>query len=272
MNERHWPSLLLVLAAQAALLLLTWWLFETLPEHPWEGWTLTQSALDHEYCELTDLDAAIRQPSNSWSNLIYFFFGCLVLRDVWLDRRRKGEQPVMRSSPGYGMALALVFGGLCFGSFFFHASLTRTGQLWDMTFTYGLSATLLAGILYRLGTPRLWRHSALSQAVLVVLVIAATVFFYAFKWQLEGKTALGLLFGGIILGALALPLLYRGRFHLWMGLVAVAMLFVAIWIRELDVAKVGCDPASVYQGHALWHVLTAASAYLTYQYLRREKG
>jgi hypothetical protein len=49
------------------------------------------------------------------------------------------------------------------------------------------------------------------------------------------------------------------------------LLAIAIQIRTMDVAKINCDPMSIWQGHALWHFLTATSSLCMYLYFRRIK-
>jgi hypothetical protein len=36
-----------------------------------------------------------------------------------------------------------------------------------------------------------------------------------------------------------------------------------------DIRKVGCDPESWYQAHALWHLLSGAAAFTYYGFMRR---
>lgn len=271
MENRHLPSLLLVFGVFIATITACHFLIAALPANPWEGWALGKSGTYQEYCELNDLAATIRQPANSWSNFFFFFFGLLILRDVWLDRRSSQPKSLVKASYGYGVVLALTFFCLTFGSFLFHASLTRIGQRWDMTFTYGLAATLLAGVTYRLGHPRLWKRGPRSQATLVGLIVLIQTLFYTFKWYLNAKLVLGGMFVAIVLIALYLQISQYKRFKLTLSLLAFSSLIAAIVIRELDVAKVGCDPESIFQGHALWHLLAGLSAYFSFQFLRQEK-
>lgn len=60
----------------------------------------------------------------------------------------------------------------------------------------------------------------------------------------------------------------RGRAAV--ALVPLALFVAAFGVRELDVRHIGCDPASVlYQGHALWHLLPAASLWASYRFFER---
>jgi dihydroceramidase len=54
---------------------------------------------------------------------------------------------------------------------------------------------------------------------------------------------------------------------LWRALAIFAAAFV-IWI--VDITKAACLPNSILQGHAIWHLLGAASAYCLYLYFRSE--
>ena len=49
-------------------------------------------------------------------------------------------------------------------------------------------------------------------------------------------------------------------------------MIIAIVVRTLDVKKIGCDPLSIFQGHALWHLLTGMGGYFMYLFYRSEKS
>lgn len=66
----------------------------------------------------------------------------------------------------------------------------------------------------------------------------------------------------------ARPLRPGARFRYYVtGLLAMAAAF-GLWI--LDQNGVLCAPRSLLQGHAVWHVLGAASLWLTFCYYRSE--
>ncbi|HEX6559915.1 MAG TPA: hypothetical protein VF021_10645, partial [Longimicrobiales bacterium] len=71
------------------------------------------------------------------------------------------------------------------------------------------------------------------------------------------------LFALVILGALALEFSARdatSRRDLWPLVAAVGILALAFIIWSLDLLGVLCRPASLLQGHAVWHLLGALSA------------
>jgi hypothetical protein len=55
----------------------------------------------------------------------------------------------------------------------------------------------------------------------------------------------------------------------WASL-GLASLFIAVACRELDVAGRFSGPTAWYQGHAIWHLLTAAALGCMFLYYRSE--
>ena len=44
----------------------------------------------------------------------------------------------------------------------------------------------------------------------------------------------------------------------------------AIWV--VDISKLLCNPESIFQGHALWHILSTLSIYVLYRYYVSERS
>jgi hypothetical protein len=80
----------------------------------------------------------------------------------------------------------------------------------------------------------------------------------------------GLLVAGVLATEIyrrrATPISIDGKWLLRAaGVMAVAF---AIWV--LDITKTLCDPTSLVQGHAIWHLLGAVASYCLYRYYRSE--
>ena len=83
------------------------------------------------------------------------------------------------------------------------------------------------------------------------------------------------LFAVVLLAAIALEMVFaracrpgvKVSFYL-LGIVAKAVAFT-IW--NLDQNGVVCAPDSLFQGHAVWHLLGATSLWLTFLYYRSER-
>lgn len=204
----------------------------------WSGLTPGDCA---EYCEASTRcgplaeRAAVQQPLNAWSNLAFLFVGALALR-----------RPVSALAALFAVSCAL----LAAGSFLFHATITREMQWLDMVGTYAAIVAVIArGAVAAFGV---------RPAAAIAAALAADLLFAIFKWSIPSTVALPLL-----LGVLAVPIARvtrEGRRSLRAALLPVLLMAVALLFRQLDVAGIWCLPESrFYQGHALWHLLTAAS-------------
>ncbi len=243
----------------------------TLDSRVWEGLVVSKSALKVEYCEFNHPERLFHQPVNTYSNLIYFFYG-LVVAQLGLKDRKGFSNPkfnTVQKFPLLTMLLAANFIYLSFGSGFFHSSLTWIGQRIDMNATYGLTLSLICiGLVQVLVKKELSSRVQLGIVGCLLLLIA---FFMPLALQISSS---------ILLPSLFLILLVLGSINYFqypsqriplLGLLSFALLAIAIQIRTMDVAKINCDPMSIWQGHALWHFLTATSSLCMYLYFRRIK-
>jgi hypothetical protein len=179
--------------------------------------------------------------------------------------------------------MSFLMGAACcylgIGSGLFHASLTRWGQQLDVGSMY---TPLLACIAINLGrySPRAWRVNANLTLpvwpVLVACVVIVSALLYHYKWSMPASQVLPLHILTIIAFAVVDCIPYpRGSHHStlhkrWLP-ISFACLALAITFRQLDVAGRFGTPDSLVQGHALWHLLTAASLGAMYMYYRSEE-
>lgn len=213
-------------------------------------WSALTPADCAEYCEAhtrcgpLTTRPSVQQPLNSWSNAAFVFAGLLAL----------GTRP---------RALAALFAGsavlLGVGSFLFHASLTREAQWLDMVGTYAAVVAVAALGFHRLGV---------RAGVALAVALAVDALLALFKWRIDARVALPLL---VLVAAVPMLLAVRaGRGSARAALLPLGLLAIAVALREADVRRVLCWPDSLFfQGHALWHVLCAASLGASWQFLAR---
>lgn len=234
----------------------------------WDSWALGRAA-EGTYCELNQMDRLIRQPSNSWSNFFYLFYGLLCIQFARNDARFKAGESTISQLPAVSWIYGFAFAYLCFGSFLFHASLTIQGQHWDMAATYGLTGVPVAFMFWRLFLKKLTGEYA--AVVVVAMVLILDLLFYVFKWEMNSSIALP----GLILTLVALMVIHKfmGNTHInyWIGAAGLAFFVLAYYIWLKDRGKIWCDPDSVLQGHAIWHGLTGLAAFCAYLMFRTEK-
>ena len=238
----------------------------------WTGMKVSHSAVTVEYCEFNHPERLFHQPINTYSNLIYFFYGLLVFQLALKDLKLvevKGVNSI-RCSPYLSILLAANFIYLSFGSAFFHSSLTWIGQRVDMNATYGLTLSLICiGLVQVLVKKELTKQIQVGLVVGMLLLIAG---FLPLALQISSSILLPSLFLILLVLGIINYLQYPSQRSPLLGLLSFVLLAVAIQIRSMDVAKINCDPMSIWQGHALWHFLTATSSLCMYLYFRRIKN
>jgi len=205
-----------------------------------------------EYCEASTrcgalaTRAAVQQPANAWSNLAYVFVGALAWR-----------RPLRPTALVFAVSCAV----LAVGSFAFHASVTRETQWLDMVGTY--AAVIAVGAR---GIAAAWPFEETRVAAAALAVITL---FAVYKWAISATVALPLLVAAAVLPMRRwVQLGWRPARAAW---IPGGLLAAAFALRQLDVAKIGCAPESLVQGHAAWHVLTAASLGAAFFFFDRER-
>jgi hypothetical protein len=241
----------------------------SLDSRVWEGMVISKSALTVEYCEFNHPERLFHQPVNTYSNLIYFFYGMVVFQLGWRDWKAfaNREANTVRRFPYLSLLLAANFIYLSLGSAFFHSSLTWMGQRMDMNATYGLTLSLICIGLVQVLIKKEWTPR--MQLILVGVVLLLIASFLPLAVHISSSLLLPSLFLILLVLGIINYFQYPAQRIPVLGVLSFVLLAVAIQIRTLDVAKVNCDPLSIWQGHALWHLLTATSSLCMYFYFRR---
>ena len=238
----------------------------------WEGMVVSQSALTVEYCEFNHPERFFHQPVNTYSNLIYFFYGMVVFQLGLKDWKAftNREANTVRKFPYLSLLLAANFIYLSIGSAFFHSSLTWMGQRMDMNATYGLTLSLIGIGLVQVSVKK--ELSSRMQLGIVGSLLLLITSFLPLALQISSSILLPSLFLFLLVLGIINYFQYPTQRIPVLGGLSFILLALAIQIRALDVAKVNCDPMSIWQGHALWHLLTATSSLCMYFYFQRVKN
>jgi hypothetical protein len=227
-------------------------------------------ALGDCYCEAIGPGIAA-QPANSWSNLGFAAVGLLVLADA--GRRRRGTSR-LAGDDRYVLLYGAVGVFLGLGSFAFHGSIRAWGGYVDVLSMHAFLAFILAYDLARIHD-KAWSWFS---AWFVALLIAFSAAIYWLPPE-HGKTLFAGFVGVTLLveAAVSYPRLRpwspvriapRRLPWFWAGLGSFAVANV-IWNLSRT-GGVWCNPLSLIQGHAVWHLLSAVSVGCFYRYLRDE--
>ena len=203
------------------------------------------------FCEATG-GGLLAQPVDAISSLAFVALG------VWVVIARH-ELPGAgnrehRLVPIAGVILLII--GL--GSFLYHATLSYLGQFLDIFGMYLFGVFLILGALYRSGK--------LSFRAAVIVFVVANVVLAVVQYAVPD--ARRILFAAILVPGLVLESLPSTTGHTRSGwrlrylAPAIGLVVVAFAFWAIDQAELVCDVASLWQGHGVWHVLTAIAAYL----------
>jgi len=232
-----------------------------------------------EFCEINRFCEAVVQPANTWSNLGFLFVGLFCLFVGINDAKtRSPEIPnLIVRYPMFSILIGLSCIYLFLGSFLYHASLTHTFQMLDITGMYAVALSFLAYIIFRFTPIRYAKRKAKfksSHHLIIPAVMLINLLFLGGMWRVN----VNILFPIIVLIIITLGVYYNRSRSLLTQLpyqrlaqlsVAIGVIAFVCWI--LDRQDLWCNPDSLVQGHAVWHLLCAASILLSYLSFRVEK-
>jgi Ceramidase len=254
----------LVLAALTAVGSLT--LLALAVRFGWLGADVDRGA---DFCEAAA--GRIRQPVNTFSNLGFVVAGLAIAaragRPGGLGEGTMARLPVLATAYA---CLVVLLGP---ASMAMHATETAVGGHLDM-----LSMYLVASFAVAYAAMRVWRRGPGFMAAVFALCLAGCGVVEVVGGEIPVVMHAGnLAFGVLLVTALVLErrLLGRGETRLdrrWI-LAAVGSLLVAfvVWNTAKDGSSL-CWPGSVYQGHGLWHLLCAVSAYCLFRFYASESA
>lgn len=227
------------------------------------GWLGADVGRGANFCEAAR-DGLVKQPANTWSNAGFVIAGLAV---AWHAGRATASPAVMSRSQA--TVYACVVSLLGPASAAMHATQSQWGGRLDMLSMYLVASFAAAYALTRAFGRRQW----LVPVFILLLISCEAVAQLPVQVPLihfTGNAAFALL----LIVALVTELRMAGRpgtdIDLRWGLAAVATMSSAfgIWIA----AQHGwCDPHSLLQGHAAWHLLDAVAAYLLFRMWRTER-
>lgn len=228
----------------------------------WNSWR-PATCLPNCWCEATRLGSTILEPVNAWTNIIFVTTGLIFLLLPYLFINRKNILTSDAIFPRlYGFAM--IFVGL--GSFFFHSSQTFVGQWFDV---FGMYLVTMFYISYNFLRIRFFNKTSFLIFYLASTVVLGFIIYFipeTRRW-LFGVSIIFIILQSVLIQLRSKPVM-QNKF-----LVASIISYVVaqvMWV--LDKNRIWCEPESLINGHAIWHVLTAVSAILAYFYFASEEN
>lgn len=215
-----------------------------------------------------------RQRANTLSNLGYILVGLYVMAYAWWDYRR----PTSESDP-YAVrhpALMGLFGFTCIelgiGSGLMHAAMTSWGHKLDVL---GMIATVtaLAALHWARWIPgvRVAGRYLPTWPLLGFLAFAGSIYFVLNLNRFGfGNAAYGALIGMVGISIALEIVSKKSSLQYRWPVLSLVSLALAFYIWNLDKSGHFSSPDSWFQGHALWHLLTAVTLGCAANFYRTE--
>lgn len=227
------------------------------------------------FCEHNNLNDSLVQSSNTWSNLGFLIVSLLILFYGIKDFKsnKNNQSNLLLQYPIFSLIIGLSILYLFIGSFFYHASVTFIFQKMDQT---GMYAILLSFMAYNVF--RIWPEykssdgKTISTYKYIILAYAVlNLMFFTFLWKIN----INILYTSLAFSFIAFTIIYNKKnptikLSRKMLLYSLYIYLFSMGFWMLDRKGIFCDPESVFQGHALWHILNAIVLMLIYLHYRVE--
>ncbi len=231
------------------------------------GWLGADVGRGANFCEAAR-EGWLKQPANALSNLGFVVAGLAI---GWRARHPEQLGHTLRRFPGLATGFACLVVLLGPASAAMHATQSSLGGLLDLTSMY-----LVASYAAAYALTRWWRRDPVFFWQVFLLLVAACELVGLWEGELPvvhvaGNAAFGLL---LVVAVVVETRLWRrgpARADLRYGVAALASMLVAFTIWNLS-QHGWCDPDSLLQGHAVWHLLGAVAAYLLFRLYASERS
>ncbi len=209
----------------------------------------------------------IKQPANSFSNLAFSIAGIYMAWSIYKDNF--SNKNLFSRYKWYPLLMAIILVLLGAGSFAMHASNTFWGGFFDLLAMFLASSFFFSYALKR---------SLNISNLLFLVVFFSCVLFCSWVWMQPWNhfgfiLSVGeIIFASQLLIAIGIELFMYNKSYFktdlkWgVGSIAVFILAFAIWNLSRTQESLWCNPNSLVQGHAFWHILNALSFYGIFKY------
>jgi hypothetical protein len=235
----------------------------------WPGENHFCVAMDHCYCETIQWDSMVRQPVNTWSNLLCVVVGLYILWEI--DRYPKNARTnPMLSASFYSISFGILVIFIGIGSMFFHGGMVNYGGLID-----NISMNTFVTFLICYNGTRLMPRSEKKWFLFYILINIGCGILSILPDV--GRNLFGYIVAIVIIFELSL---WWAAQHKKIGfsrnwwLLILSMVTFGLAFLSWTLSKTGaifCYPESIWQGHGLWHFLVAIACYFIFRYLQSEK-
>jgi hypothetical protein len=241
----------------------------------WLG-TPHYDGIDKHFCEHTNMLDPIRQPVNTFTNVIYLLVGLYVFGVAFRDLRQQKRYNLISANPWYSFTYGFIQVYLFVASSYFHAGLTLFGRDLDYSGVFSLSLYPLMYFTHRVvliarGLPSNGKHP--KEVLFLTLSFSLLYLYLTFlSPPVIGRWIVLAMIITMFVFAIIVERKDPGRtnkLYMWLTIIAISL---AVMFFVFDNLKILCNPYSFIQPHGLWHLLGGVAGFYFYFYIRSEKN
>ena len=246
-----------------------WWLNQQPSlQNIWNSYDADKHELI-SFCEKTGWNNPVRQPINTFSNIIYLIVAIFIFKKTLLEKRNTNAYT------GYKVLFGFVLLYVFLVSTFYHASLIHVALRLDYSGVYLIS---LFPLMYF--SPR-WSESRMAKWRLKQLAFTRLLFStFLILWLLlsflipSGKLSIAtvVIIFACVAVAFTIDKANHSKSNLLYLVLSILSVLIAALCFEFDKYKVLCNPESYIQPHALWNVFIGIAALFFYLYMCNENN
>lgn len=253
-----------------------WWLNHTSSsQHIWETFPLDKK-IPLSFCEKIEVSNPVRQPINTFSNIVYLIVSIIVFKNAWKERHNENSNDLITLSTAYSFLFAFILLYVFFASSFYHAALIPLAQRLDYSAVFAFSLFPIIFLLHRrwlIKKDKLRFLEKGKRAFAVFSVYLLTVLLLSLLVPRGKESLTALILIQFFLWLAFFATIDKSDYHQKSYLVlSIASVFIALMFFEFDKYKILCSPNSYFQTHSFWNLFIGLSAFYFYLYMRSEPG
>lgn len=233
------------------------------------GWFGEWTGTGNNFCEAAR-DCLVKQPSNSYSNLSFVFFGLLAAWQFYKGKFNGNSNSLTNSAVVsiFFCSVAVLLGP---GSMAMHASEAELGGYFDM-----LSMYLMASLMFSYAAKRFFRLGTLSYFLTFFIVLAICHYFHFKSIELpvigfSGSASFAFFVVTAMFIELFNKLIYKPESSFKWAIACSITFIIAFIIWNIGwTDHPWCDPHSLIQAHAVWHILCGLAVYFLLRFYASE--
>ena len=233
------------------------------------GWFGPATDVGGQFCEAARA-GLIKQPANTWSNLGFIFAGLLMSFQLAQGQFHQNTNRFTYSAfTAIFFSCIVVFLGP--GSMAMHATETEIGGEFDMLSMYLIASFAASYSMQRFFNWANWKFTASFILIIIVCEVVGLYHDYIPIIDYAGNAIFAFFLTLTVIFEMLNSFVRKISLERKYGFASLGSLLLAfaIWNMWKDTSPL-CDPQSLIQGHAIWHLLDAVAAYFLFRFYASE--